>query len=73
MVRREMLRDNLSLFCRCAAEARGVGCGMGFGYCFERCFEVGGYFGVVDCLLVLGVEADGYYWDHAVDGLGFRS
>jgi len=48
--------------------------------CFETRFEVGKLFGVFGCLLVLGVdavaevvEADGYYWDHAVYRLGFRS
>ena len=78
MHERQQSMDNLSLFCRCAAEARGFGCGMGFGYCFETRFEVGEFLGVVGCLLVLGdnavaevVEADGYYWDHAVDRLGF--
>ena len=38
------------------------------------------FFGVLGCLLVLSVDAvvevvktDGYYWDHAVDRLEFRS
>ena len=72
--------DDLRLFRRCAEEARGVEYGMGGGYCFETQFEVGGFFDMVSCLLVLGVdavvevvEADSYYWDHAVDRLRFRS
>ena len=78
--KRQQPMDDLRLFCRCAEEARGVGYGMRGGECFEPRFEVGELFGMVGCLLVLGVdaaaevvEADGYYWDQAVDTLGIRS
>jgi len=77
---RQQPMHDLGLFRRCAEEARGVGDGMGGCECFETRFEVAELFGVFSCLLVLGldavaevVEADGYYWDHAVYRLGFRS
>ena len=70
--------DDLRLFCRGPEEAGGVG--YGGCYCFETQFEIGEFFGVFGCLLVWGVDAvaevvaaDGYYWDHAIERLGFCS
>ena len=65
---RQQPMNDLGLFRRCAEEAGGVGYEMRGGKGFEPRFEVGEFFGVVGCLLVLGVEADGYSRDHA---LGF--
>ena len=73
--KRQQPMDDLRLFRRCAEEAGGVGYGVCGGECFEPRFEVGQFFGVVGCLGVDAVaevdEPYGYYWDHAVDTLGF--
>ena len=69
----------LGLFRSCAEEADRE-CTVVNVNASRRDLRSASFFGVLGCLLVLGVDevvevvkADDYYWDHAVDRSGFRS